>query len=297
MALVIVLHQSHGQNGQKFHVIFLHALLHAACISLFMPDIRAVSWIGTSYREAFKLPLGIKYGVYQLEMCPKTGRRHAQFFVQFKQRKRFTAVQKLFPGDHIEIAHDPAASREYCMKESTRVAKGEEIGVWEGVEDVPVARLLKKKRVVEVLEERPTLWRSVSQLMQVRSLMSSPREKLTEGILLNGRTGTGKTRTASLIASYLGDAYWQDGSQWWNNYDGQKLVVIDEYRGQFPISFFLRLLDRTPFQVPSKGGYVNFNSEVIIFCSNLSFDALFKDLDSLSRDAARRRFKVIKEFW
>lgn len=38
------------------------------------------------------------------EICPETGRVHFQRFVCFKARKRFTYVQKVVPGLHIERA-------------------------------------------------------------------------------------------------------------------------------------------------------------------------------------------------
>lgn len=259
-------------------------------------DIRSKDWIGTSYRDSFQLPSNLGYGVYQWEKCPKTDRIHAQFFLRFIERKRFSQIRKLLPGDHVEVAHDPDAARAYCVKESTRHRLGEEIGVWD-CSALPITGLLKKRKVKEVLEARPTLWRSVGVMSQIRAMVRECRDHLTEGWFLTGRTGTGKTRTSNLISKYLGDCFWQDGSQWWNGYDGETLVVIDEYRGQFPVNFLLRLLDRTPFMVPIKGGYSQFTSKVVIFCSNLGLDNICKDLDCLSKDAVKRRFQVIKEFW
>jgi len=91
----------------------------------------------------------------------------------------------------------------------------------------------------------------------------------------------------------LGDTYWQDCSQWWNGYDGQQLVIIDEFRGQFEPSTMLRILDRTPFKVPVKGAYVNFNSSAVIMTSNIDLVSMYKGVDPLTIDAFLRRIKIV----
>lgn len=253
------------------------------------------SWIGTSYRVAeFALPEVIQYGVYQTEKCPTTGRVHVQFFVQFKKRLRLTGVKKMFPGDHLEIARDPKSARAYCMKEESRVSSPCEKGTFDLPVDVEdLVMMVKRKRVSDILEEQPKLWRSLRQLMDLRQLFSLPRDAPTLGYLFVGKTGCGKTRTASLISQFVGDTYWHDCSQWWNGYDGQELVILDEFRGQFEPSQVLRLLDRTPYKVPTKGSYVNFCSKAIIMTSNIDLASMYKVLDLATVEAFCRRIKVI----
>lgn len=251
-------------------------------------------WIGTSYREDFGLPKLITYGVYQKEKCPSTGKIHHQFFVVMPTRQRLTAMKKLFPGDHLEIARSPTEARAYCMKEETRVSSPIEVGRF--VEPVSIDNMVvavKRARVTEILEGNPSLWRSTRQIQELRQLFQCARTELTLGLLLVGPTGCGKTRTASLISAFVGDSYWHDCSQWWPAYDGQQLVILDEYRGQFDVAFLLRLLDRTPFKVPFKGGYTNFNSRQVIMTSNIPLEVMYKNLDIGSIAALKRRIVVI----
>lgn len=254
------------------------------------------SWIGTSYRlEEFRLPEVIQYGVYQKEKCPTTGRLHIQFFVQYKKRIRLTGVKKHFPGDHIEIARDPKQARAYCQKVETRESSPVEVGTFDQPQDTEdMVSLVRKRRVSDIVEEMPKLWRSLRQLTDLRQLYSSPRREVTQGLLFVGKTGCGKTRTASLISEFVGDSYWGDCSQWWNGYDGEQLVILDEFRGQFDPSTMLRLLDRTPYKVPVKGGYVNFTSKMIIMTSNLDLIGMYKHLDQLTIDAFCRRIRIVQ---
>jgi len=55
---------------------------------------------------------------------------------------------------------------------------------------------------------------------------------------------------------------------WWDGYEGQHTVVIDEFYSWLRYDFFLRLTDRYPLQVETKGGSVHFVSHRIVFTSN-----------------------------
>ena len=89
-------------------------------------------------------------------------------------------------------------------------------------------------------------------------------------IWLFGETGVGKTRCSIEFATDNGFKYWTSNStlQWFDGYTGQSVAILDDYRperGTF--SFFLRLLDRYPLQVPVKGGFTNW-VPIIIFITS-----------------------------
>lgn len=102
-------------------------------------------------------------------------------------------------------------------------------------------------------------------LSAYRLLVSQPRNHLTEVIVVQGPTGTGKSRWA--MEEYPG-AYWKQRSQWWDGYGGHGSVVIDEFYGWLPFDLLLRLCDRYPLLVETKGGQVNFVAKTIIITSN-----------------------------
>lgn len=41
---------------------------------------------------------------------------------------------------------------------------------------------------------------------------------------------------------------------WWDGYEREEVVVIDEFRGQYPLSDMLQLLDPYKLQVECNGG-------------------------------------------
>ena len=92
------------------------------------------------------------------------------------------------------------------------------------------------------------------------------------------------------MAEKFPDAYWKScGDKWWDDYDFQEVVIIDEYYGWLPYSYLLRLLDRYPLNVESKGGMLNFNPKQVWICSNNSIDDWYKWSEKLMLEPLMRR--------
>jgi len=203
------------------------------------------------------------------------------------------AVKKLFPGDHIEVAKmDAATCIAYCSKEESRVSMPVEIGQRKTTEKLnPVAAIKSGKRSLEILEEDPKIWRSLKHLRELEVAISAPRNFMTSAILLTGKTGTGKSKIASIIADYLGESAWlAPDLQWFDGYNMESLAIIDEMRS-CPASLGLRLFDRYPMRVPIKGGFMNWIPKMVIMTSNLQLENIFSGLDNVTIEAIQRRIK------
>nr|WAE42293.1 MAG: replication associated protein [Cressdnaviricota sp.] len=74
--------------------------------------------------EAIKNPTGVHWFLKFIgqEEVGAEGTKHIQGMLRTKSVK-FSAVKKLFPRAHIEVAQKPAALEKYVQKEDTRVAK------------------------------------------------------------------------------------------------------------------------------------------------------------------------------
>lgn len=100
------------------------------------------------------------------------------------------------------------------------------------------------------------------------------RKHHTLGFVFYGPPATGKShKVRELAMANFGDSVYYlqlDGGDrvWWDGYNGQKAVVVEEFHGQMKISYLLKLLDRYPMSVETKGSMVPFTSEMIFFTSN-----------------------------
>lgn len=255
-------------------------------------------WMITSFKEDFVIPEGVEYSCYQREVCPDTQREHWQAYVICSTRKRFATVQKMFPGDHLEKARANSNScMDYCMKVQTRLWGPYQYGIAPCAKKQSILEDVKMKGAKRVLEEQPTLWRSLRALQAVEVLFQNGRDTPTKTLLFHGKTGTGKSKIANLIGSYLGQLAQVEGTmQWFDGYSGEDLCLIEEVREIRNISQFLRITDRYAMRVPVKGGYVNWRPSWLILTTNLTPEALYGGFDKATQDAIKRRLTIMEVY-
>lgn len=82
-------------------------------------------WQFTAYAEQWPLfeaiPPAVAEWGWQKEVCPSTQKEHYQGYLRTPSQVRFSALKKLFPGVHLEVAKNWQALINYCNKEETRV--------------------------------------------------------------------------------------------------------------------------------------------------------------------------------
>ena len=219
---------------------------------------------------------GVRYAIWQLE-SGENETPHLQGYVVMEKRKRLGGMKQLCPRAHWEVrkgTHEQAKA--YCSKEETRVDGPWEIGNMPNREPKPGKRndihefkesLLSCATMKDVFEKHPTTFmRYYRAAASIRLMYSRPRKFKTEVIVVYGETGVGKSRWAD---ETYPDAYWKPpNSKWWDNYAQEEVIIMDEFYGWLPYCEMLRLLDRYPCQVETKGGSVNFAPKKIIILSN-----------------------------
>lgn len=95
------------------------------------------------------------------------------------------------------------------------------------------------------------------------------RDFKTLVVVLTGAPGTGKSRGAfNFDSAFVVPA--SNGTQWMDGYDPgrHRCVIFDDFHASVPAHQLLRLCDEHPIQYPTKGGFVQFRPEVIVFTSN-----------------------------
>jgi len=253
----------------------------------------------------------VQYCIYQLEMCPMSRRLHYQGYIELTTAKRITTLQSHYVG--LERAHFEARAGTqeqaiaYCSKQESKMD-----GPWiHGVckqqgkrnDLLPVKRAIDEGASLEqIAENHFEVWVKHSKAFKEYKVMKVAKRSWPMHLVLYlGPTRTGKSRKA--FEDYP-DAYWAPHDGWWDLYQGEETVVIDEmYGSRYSYSFLLRLTDRYPMMVPYKGGYHQFVSRRIVFTSNQEPKDWYDGLKTHQMDwnqnplnARIREFGVIKRF-
>jgi len=234
----------------------------------------------------------------QLEKAPTTGYEHWQILCCLRKKTTLARVREMFGGRaHCEPAKSQKA-REYCLKEESSVA-----GTRFEHGDFPFRRNSKTDWALVLAEAKQGRLDNIPAEVVVRCYSSLKRISVDYGMpvargpqevhLYWGPTGTGKSRTVFDLVD--GKEYYLKAptTKWWDGYQGQEIIIVDEFRGLIEVSHLLKWLDRYPCAVEVKGCQVFLNTKIWYFTSNLELSDWYKELDIETKSALRRRFTNI----
>ncbi len=258
----------------------------------------------------FGILSGVRYAVYQRELCPTSGRLHYQGYIEFGSPVRITgAVHTAGTGAHCERrlgTRDQA--REYCMQASKRLAATEptEVGEWQSggqgrrtdiADALNIVRSNPTPAGVEALYDNhgPIMVKYARGMANAVTHYQSriPRTDPPSVFVHYGPTGTGKTYT--VYDRHGMSDVWRapvstTSTMWFDGYMGQKVALFDDFDGIHPnITVMLQVLDRYPVQVPVKGSHAFFNPTTIYITTNIPFDEWYPDAKDAHRLALKRR--------
>lgn len=216
-----------------------------------------------------------RYLVFQLEAGAE-GMPHYQGYIYWEQPKTFKAVKLMLPGNNLENARGTGVQNQaYCTKEEGRLAGPYEFG------EVPTqgkrndldeikAKLDSGASLKEISQDHfGSFCRYLRGFKEYKLLHSPVRNWAMEITVTVGPSGIGKSR--AMLEDYPG-AYWKSKNsgqqQFWDGYLGESVIIIDDYYGWFSYDYLLRLCDRYPFSLDSKGGTVQCSAKQIHFTSN-----------------------------
>lgn len=188
---------------------------------------------------------------------------HLQGYVEWLHAKKFTSLKNLNPRIHWEKRRGTAKeASDYCKKEGYFYEKGTIScqGKRSDLEDV--AEMVEQKvSLKEIAQTFPTTY--IKYHKGIEKLINIFYEDRNEKPYVHwrwGKTGTGKTYGA--VQAHPSH-YIKDGTKWWDGYEQQEAIIIDDFDGKWDYRNFLRLLDKYKYQGETKFGYVKINSPYI----------------------------------
>jgi len=217
------------------------------------------------------------------------GTKHLQGYVEFTKRIKFTTIKKIISERaHLEGRLGSAKqARDYCMKDGdyweygTMKKQGErndldnirELAAEEGMRAVSRRGNLQQIKVAEVFLK----------------YNEEPRDWEPTVYWLWGPTGTGKSREAREITKDMDTYVKNDGTKWWEGYDGHEAIIIDDFRPSWwSITEMLSLLDRYEKRIEHKGGSRQLRCQVIVVTSALSPEECYRNTGEAIEQLVRR---------
>jgi len=254
--------------------------------------------------------------VCQLEVGA-SGTPHFQGYCRFNKQRSFGVLQTTLPhGAHIEVAQGSVwQNYVYCTKPDGRL--GEPIifghfieprgpGVGAGSAD---GGFLKRAEVLRLIATDPSIGindlidqGALEAMVTTPNLLGTARGFLLRDLRRNGvtcelyygPTGTGKSRLADTLYP---DAYRKPPGQWFDGYAGELTVILDDFDdASLPVGMLLQLVDRYPFRIPVKGGFIPLVATHFVFTSNLLPSEWYPTLSQRRLDAVHRRFSSVVAF-
>lgn len=256
-----------------------------------------------------------------------TGTPHLQGYICWGSSKRWTAVQKIHEvftrcAAQLVTMGKPSQNKDYCLKgDITKeewvkwVTDGRDRNTEPWGRNVKVvadhcdisqgqrtdldefhSALKRGAEDAELFEEHlPVLakYPRLENRIKMSVLKASTRPFRDVKVIVHwGEAGTGKTRSPYEQGAFIFDDY---ESGWWDGYDGESAILLDDFYGGIKWSFFLRLLDGYQCRLKVKGGFTYAQWTTVYITSNKHPDEWYKD-HVLEDGAFKRRVSEVIKF-
>lgn len=207
------------------------------------------------------------YGIGGYETAPETGQLHLQCYFQLKPNsaKRLAELKKVADGltVHWEVSRgDDQSNFDYCSKGGDYMEFGTRKDSDPGLREQnrwDRARRLAEIGNFDAIDSQIYLSHYSSIRAVARDSQRPPPdldgpEDMQVGLWIYGPTGTGKSRFAR---SEYPDAYLKLANKWWDGYNGQDYVLLDDFDMEHAcLGHHLKIwADRYGFPEEIKGSY------------------------------------------
>lgn len=226
----------------------------------------------------------------------ESGTYHWQGYGELSKQLAFTTVAKAAKW-HIEKRRGNAKqARDYCKKDGVWVEHGKmsEQGRRTDIEDL---KKLAREEGLAAVADACLSWsqyKLCEVYMNYQGCARNPDEEVSV-IYITGESGAGKSKLAYEMLN--GKAFYvKDETQWWTGYNGEKYVLMDDFRDSWMThNQFIKLTDRYPHRVKVHGNIVQMRATTFVITSVIPPDQLYAHCSDEPRmQVSRRITKIIQ---
>lgn len=233
---------------------------------------------------------GMRYLVYQEEIGD-SGTYHLQGYCEFTSALVLGTAKALLGGANVHVERRMGSAEQaiaYCKRQFNEDGSDKRIHGTDFYEfgepkvqgqrtDLNGFRdaVLSGKRKRDLLDDHLMIFARYPKLYDVINCKRPERDVPPIVTLLFGATGLGKSRF--VYDTYKGDdelyiTPLSNGTMWYDTYDGHKIVLIDDFAGKashMHLTTLLKLIDRYPQLVPTKGSHTWFYPTHVYITTNI----------------------------
>jgi len=233
------------------------------------------------------------------EIAPTTGTPHLQGFVRFPKKKKLVTIKNEWNLNGISLRLMDGTKEEniaYCSK------KGKNLdvffrGEWKTDQgkrtDLDKARNMAQNNGMRAVS-------AVCNAQQIRvaekflTYNEECRDFKPHVVWIWGPPGVGKSRRAREITGF-DDVYTKnDGTKWWDGYDGHDYVIIDDFRGSWwTLTEMLSLLDRYEKRIEFKGGWRQMLATTMVITSLYPPETVYSSISEEPKEQLVRRISQV----
>lgn len=268
------------------------------CITVNNPSMDDLKvWMSMIRDKEIRRKNSIKYIVWQLEKG-MNGTQHIQGYIEFVNERRMKSIKKIFKNNSMHCEIRLGSSKEasdYCKKKDSSISDVYEAGIrcerGKRNDLVDISKDIKNgKSRLYISEKYPgsymRYYRGIDKLFQLNDKVEVKKFRNVKVYIYIGVTGSGKTRKATINE----DDYYlmtnkSNGGIWFDSYDGEKTLILDDFSGWIKYRDLLKILDGHCYNCPVKGGFVWAKWNKVIITSSVNVNRWYKrdNIDDLLR--------------
>lgn len=233
----------------------------------------------------------IVYGREQGEQ----GTPHLQGYIQMKQSQTLDYMKKhVHATAHFEVARGtPRQNYDYCTKDGDFWTYGEVPKQGKRTDIDKVKDIISHGGNMKDVVQVSTSYQAAKFAELFLKYTETQRFETITVYWFHGPTGSGKTKEAAAMCP---EAYWHSNGKWFDGYDGEKEVIMDDWRQEgWNIKELLRMWQPYPYRVETKGSTRQLQATTFIITCPMSPDELCwpgEDIQQL-----KRRINYIRKFY
>lgn len=245
-----------------------------------------------------------KYSVIGFEKGSEKETPHFHAYGYWPNGKAISSIKKEVNRAHIDVCKGtPEQCRNYVIKDG----EYEEFGTCprqgnrtdlQAFKDAIINGMSEEELCEEFTECMARYDRFYQRIKNMTMKKKSTSMIAPKVIVLIGEPGVGKTRQVydnhdinDIYKLEVGDG--SANSLFWDGYNGEEVILIDDFHNNIKLDYMLRLLDRYPMKINIKGSYTWRTSNTIYITSNIHPDYWYPNCPNIHKEALRRRISEI----